>query len=242
MMRKYFTLIELVIVVVVVLILSTFAAGGYRQLIDNARSRVDQTNLKALGAAVGAYTLENDYFPATLGQLRLKDLKKGYARVIKKSDWLTKLAYFLIKVNIPAQASAAPFLSMDNLGKYGAVKDIFNDPADTNGPPSYGINVNLAGKRWSDIPADTIIIGDCDNWTFSSAAGLVRRHSKNLGFVHFANVITKNGKIIEGGGIGPVNPGHPSIVNPGHPSIVNLGHPSIVNPGHPSMSPIEHGE
>ena len=197
MKRRDFTLIELVIVVVVVLILSTFAAGGYRQLIDNSRSRVDQANLRVLNAAVEAYALENDSFPATLGQLRLKDLRRGYVKVIKTASWRTKLSYFLIYINVPAKAYAAHFLSMDTLGKYGTVKEIFHDPADTNGPPSYGINIELKDKRWNDIEAGTLIIGDCDNWTFKSASGLAERHSKHLGFTHFANVITKEGKIGE---------------------------------------------
>ena len=101
MKRRDFTLVELVVTAVIILVLATFAAGGYRQLIDNSRSRVDQANLRTLSAAVEVYALENDSFPATLGQLRLKDLRRGYARVIKTAGWRTKLSYFLIHINTP---------------------------------------------------------------------------------------------------------------------------------------------
>ena len=66
MKRKSFTLVELVVVVIVALILATFGMATYRQVIDNAGTRVDQTHLRALGAAVEVYALENDSFPTTL--------------------------------------------------------------------------------------------------------------------------------------------------------------------------------
>jgi hypothetical protein len=133
--------------------------------------------------------LENDVLPGSLGDLKLKHLKKGYAKAIKENDWLTKLSYFFVKINTPSQVYAQ-FLTPGNLEKYGVDPQIFNCPADTNGAPSYGIKQGVAGMRWEEIMPGEVIVGDCDNYTFSDETGLAERHIKNLGLQRVALGIT----------------------------------------------------
>jgi len=193
-MRKSFTLMETIMVVVVIGILSTLGIATYRQLLDNARQKVCETNLKTLETAVEMYALENDALPASLGDLKPSQVKKAYAKVMRKEGWFTKFAYFFVKLNTPREVYAQ-FLTYDNLGKYGAASQVFHCPADTNGGVSYGINAQLAGKRWRDISEDTWIVADCDNYTFSSSGALAYRHIKNLGVRRVALGVKKNKKI-----------------------------------------------
>lgn len=192
-MKKSFTLGEIIIAVVIVLILATLGLAGYRQVIDNARQRVCESNLKALEAAVEIYSLENERFPATLGDLKLEHLQKGYARVIKDNDWWTKISYLLVKLSSSREAYAQ-MLTPDNLSRYGVDAQIFNCPADTNGAPSYGINASLEGKQWSEISDDTVIIADCDSYTWRNTSNFAHRHKK-FWKKRFANFTRKNRKI-----------------------------------------------
>ncbi|MCD6228268.1 MAG: prepilin-type N-terminal cleavage/methylation domain-containing protein [Candidatus Omnitrophica bacterium] len=189
-MKKGYSLMEVIMVVVVGLIIATFTLVGYRQLLENARQRVCSTNLKALGAAVEVYALENDVLPATLGDLKLEHLLKGYAKAIDNRDWFTKFSYFFIKINTPPDVYAQ-FLTPENLKKYGVTPEIFRCPADTNGPPSYGINANLAGKKLEDIPEGEVVIADCDHYTFTSSEQLSFRHFSKFGSKKFAQGVKK---------------------------------------------------
>ncbi len=194
-MKRGYSLIEIIMVVVVSLVIATFTVVGYRQLLENARQRVCSTNLKALGAAVEIYALENDVLPATLGDLKLEHLLKGYAKVIDSRDWFTKFSYFFIKINTPPDVYAQ-FLTPENLKKYGVTPEIFRCPADTNGPPSYGINANLAGKKLENIPPGEIIVAECDHYTFTSQDELSFRHFSGFGLKKLAQmlVVAEEGK------------------------------------------------
>jgi len=182
-------------------ILSTLGIATYRQLLDNAYQKVCETNLKTLEAAVEMYALEKDALPASLGDLKPSHVKKAYAKVMRKEGWFTKFSYFLVRLNTPKEAYAQ-FLTYDNLSKYGPASRVFHCPADTNGGVSYGINSKLAGKRWGDIPEDTLIVADCDSHTFGN---LAYRHIKNLGAKRVALGIKKNREKVrkEKGGKGP---------------------------------------
>ena len=183
-MKKGFTLVEIIVVAIIVLILATLGLAGYQQLIENARQRVCATNLRALLAATEIYALEEDKVPASLGELKLEYLKKGYAKAINKRDWLTRFSYFFVKLNTSSQAYAQ-FLTPDNLEKYGVTKDIFHCPSVrisnvTREPvgPSYGLNPNLSASydKWADIPGGEWIVADCND--FSCSGGFANRHFK----------------------------------------------------------------
>jgi prepilin-type N-terminal cleavage/methylation domain-containing protein len=177
--RKGYTLIEITFTTAVLLILISLGLAGYSQLLDNARQRVSKGNLKALGVAVETYIAENDALPASLGDLKLEYLERGYARVMEESDWRMKFSQFLVKLNIPNEAHAA-FLTYDTLKSYGAKEAIFQDDADTNGGASYGMNGTLQGLSWDFVSGNTIIVASSDNYVFNSEADLAYRYGGGL--------------------------------------------------------------
>ena len=170
-----FTLLELLAVLTVILVLSTIAMFLYQRSLAYAKGTVCQTNLRALHEAITLYSTENDALPASLGQLKLEHLEKGYARAMKGRAWLIKASTFLIQLDASDRAYAQ-FLTYDNLKKYGASKNIFHCPADHNGGASYAINSQVQGKTWAEIGRDVILVADCDSYTFSTMDQLAKRH------------------------------------------------------------------
>ncbi len=174
-MNRGFTTVQLLCAMAILLILSSVAVVSYDKIVDISREKVCMTNQKALTNAVEAYLSTNYVFPAVLGDLKKEHLEKAYAQVMEKADWQTKVAHFVVKTSMSGEAYAQ-FLTYDNLKSYGASKDFFRCPSDSNGGVSYGINAGIAGKGWKDIPDNVIIVGDCDSHTFSSASELRGRH------------------------------------------------------------------
>jgi hypothetical protein len=84
----------------------------------------------------------------------------------------------------------AQFLTYENLKRYGAKEKLFSCPADDNGPPSYGINGNLAGQKWSETSPNEIIVADSDLYVFTSLDQLAARHDQ-----HYL-AIKKSGEIV----------------------------------------------
>jgi prepilin-type N-terminal cleavage/methylation domain-containing protein len=188
--KKGYTLIELLVVLTIILVLATIGMFLYNRSIAFAQETVCQTNLITLEKAIELYVIENDAIPASLGHLKLEHLEKGYAKAMEDGGWFTKFSFFLVKLDASKQAYAQ-FLTYENLENYGATKKIFQGPADSNGGASYGINGNLAGKKWSDVDAEEIIIADSDNYVFNTLTELAKRHNNK------ALAIKKTGKIIE---------------------------------------------
>jgi Tfp pilus assembly protein PilE len=179
MIMKAFTLIEIIMIVVVIGILATISVAGYWQLLDNARQKVCDANLETLAAAIEIYSLEHDALPGSLSMLEPEHIRKAYAKVMEKKGLSYELARVFVKMNEPRLAYAQ-FLTHANLAKYGAEADVFVCPADTNGPPSYGINGNAAGLRWEDIPEGIPLICDSDNYVVTSGSDLAYRHMRWL--------------------------------------------------------------
>lgn len=103
--KKIFTLLEVMVVTIIVLILAGLGVLSYRQVIENARQRVCTLNLKVLEEALKSYCLEEDVFPASFGELKLKHLEKAYAKVMREGNYLlNKLAFFIVKINNPSLA------------------------------------------------------------------------------------------------------------------------------------------
>lgn len=174
-MNKGYTAVQLVTAIAILLILSSVAIVSYQKVLQMSREKVCVTNQQALTNAVEAYVTTNYVVPAVLGDLKRYHLEKGYARVMEDADWSTRLAHFVVKSSMSSEAYAQ-FLTYDNLKSYGVSEDFFRCPSDPNGGRSYGINANIAGKHWKDIGNNVVIIGDCDNATFSSSGELRARH------------------------------------------------------------------
>jgi prepilin-type N-terminal cleavage/methylation domain-containing protein len=186
--HKGFTLIELLVILLIILTLSSIGIFAYKRAIAQAKETVCTTNLKALRDAIDFYLSENDALPASLGQLKFEHLERGYARAMEENRWLKKLCYFLVKLDASDRAYAQ-FLTYENLKKYGVTEEIFHCPADPNGGTSYGINGNLVGVKWSDIPGNVLVVADSDVHVFTSESQLSKRHR------HKALVATKDGEV-----------------------------------------------
>ena len=130
--KRGFTLLELLVVLTVILVLSTIAMFLYQRSLAYAKGTVCQTNLRALHEAITLYSTENDALPASLGQLKLEHLEKGFAKAMEGRAWLIKASTFLIKLDTSDHAYAQ-FLTYENLKEYGATSEIFHCPADENG-------------------------------------------------------------------------------------------------------------
>ena len=186
--KRGYTLVELAVTMAVILVLSTIGLFIYQSALAYARGTVCETNVRTLKRAVEEYSIENDAFPATLGQLEPRHLKAGYDRALEDGKWKTKISLFLIKMDASSHAHAQ-FLTHENLKKYGAMKNIFQCPADDDGSPSYGINAAVKGKRWSEIDPDEVIVADSDHFEFTFPDGLSKRHQNK------AIAINKDGQI-----------------------------------------------
>lgn len=200
--QKGYTLLELLVVVGIILVLATFGVFLYNRALASAKETVCKTNLRALSEAVTLYLNDYDAFPASLGQLKPEYIEKGYAKARKEGGWSVDLSLFLLKLDASDQARAQ-FLTYENLKKYGAAEKIFSCPADPNGGCSYGINANLAGKKWSEITGPVVVVADCDESVFQTEADLPKRHSDK------ALLITKDkvlGEVYVGKRVATVSP------------------------------------
>ena len=187
---KGFTLIELLFVAAIILVLASLGIFLYHKGLVYAKETVCETNLRTLNKAIKLYSSENnDALPASLGQLKLEHLEKGYAMVMKDNDWRTKFSFLFLKIDASDEAYAQ-FLTYENLKEYGVSNKIFHCPSDGNGGASYGINGALEGKKWSEVEEEMITVADSDSYLFDTKDQLAKRHN------HKAFGITKLDRIV----------------------------------------------
>ena len=183
---------EIVVAVAVFMIISSIAVVSYTKYIGNARESVCAENLDGLRNAVMIYVSEKAALPTTLGELEPEQIKQGYELAMKNADWNSKLAHSVLEFSLTSEAHAFT-LSYEDLKAYGAGHEIFECPEDHNGGASYAINADIAGKKWSELNADAILIAESDSYTFNDTSDLQLRHegkTKALG-------ITTNGRIVK---------------------------------------------
>lgn len=203
-MRKIaFTLVEILVAVVILGILVTVGIPTYRNLIEEQKAKVCQTNLEVLKKSLEIYIMEHDVIPANISQIPSEYLKKAYAQILQKNGaWKIKLAYFILDWQKRGFAYAA-FLK-DDIAK-GDVT-LVTCPADTTPPAaggvSYGLNNELAGKSsqtYRLMPGGTLLIGDCDNTVFSGASGLSKPHGHQvlLSVTKYGQGIIKEGEVVK---------------------------------------------
>ena len=208
MRKKSFTLIELIIVLIIVGGIITVAIPLYHNVVEKAKAKVCEANLKVLAAAVEIYALENDQLPGSLGQLQPQHLRKAWAQIFKEEDeWKIKLAYFIVDFDNRGLAYASSNLLQRYLG--GDIK-LITCPSDPTPPPqgtSYGINCALAGMSYRDyknLPDSYIVVGDCETSCFHSLWELSFRHKRYFFYYpsHYAHYITKARRIFTQEGYG----------------------------------------
>lgn len=188
---KGFTIVEIAVAVAVLMIISSIAIVSYTKYISNARETVCAENLDGLRNALMIYVSEKAALPTTLGELEPEQIKQGYDLAMKDADWKSKLAHSVLEFSITSEAHAFT-LSYEDLKAYGANHEIFHCPEDHNGGASYAINADIAGKKWSEINVDVVLIAESDSDTFSKSSDLQLRHEGKTK----ALAITKNGSIV----------------------------------------------
>jgi len=198
MKRKYFTLLELIIVIIILSILATAAIPLYYKAVENAKSKACELNLKALLAATEAYAAEHDAFPGSLSALPQRYLERAFARIMEEEgQFKVRMTYFLVELDRVGSAFAneksltgggtVPSVTTTTswIKRYVAQQSVLHCPAKEGTGISYGINGFLTGKtlRQYDALSDGLaVVADCDNETFIQAApgnsvgGLAARH------------------------------------------------------------------
>ena len=190
--NRGFTIVEIAVAVAILMIISSIAIVSYTRYIGNARETVCAENLDGLRNAVMIYVSEKAALPTTLGELEPEHIKQGYDLAMKNADWRSKLAHSVLEFNITSEAHAFT-LSYEDLKAYGASHEIFECPEDHNGGASYALNAEIAGKKWSEINADVILIAESDSYTFNNTSDLQLRHESKTK----ALAIFKNGLIVK---------------------------------------------
>ena len=69
MEKKYFTLIEIIIVIIVVGIIAIFGIVMYDQSIENARAKACELNAETIAGAIEVYVLENNQLPGSISRI-----------------------------------------------------------------------------------------------------------------------------------------------------------------------------
>ena len=134
--------------------------------------------------------------------LKLQHLKQGHDLAMKDADWKTKLAHLIEEFNLTPEAQAFT-LNYNDLKEYGASEVIFRCPVDANGGASYAFNEAVAGKVWTDLGNDVVLIAESDSYSFSDATELQLRHGKPktaLGITMDGNIIKLNHQSSDIGG------------------------------------------
>jgi type II secretory pathway pseudopilin PulG len=151
--RKFFTLIQLIVVMVIIGFLTTLGVGGLRGIYESSRERVCVMNQETLKRALELQALEDDALPSSLSGLRREHLEKAYAEVIQGSPFTAKVSYLLVRASNRHRAYAA-----DDLRNVLVTvpAEVFQCPRDTqdNGI-SYGLWSGALGKKWECDDGDT---------------------------------------------------------------------------------------
>lgn len=204
MRKKSFTLLEIMIVVVVMVVLATMAIPAYQGVVEKAKAKICETNLKALEVSLDIYAMEHDTMPASLSELPQEYIKLAYSRILRQKDaWKIKLAYFISGVEKRGMVYAA-FLRDDiakgDIGLISCPKD-HTPPA--QGGISYGFNSILAkmsARDYQNLPDATLLIGDCDGATFTNPSDLAETRHKEIKILFpktYAQSISKAKEIFE---------------------------------------------
>ena len=203
--KKAFTLIEIIVVIIIIAILSTLLIPVYFNLIEKSNNTACETNQRVLLGALQMYAIDNPQLPASLSQLRDKDLERAWAKEMSEpGNWKKRLAYAISDFNFKPLAYAQPAGGWlkEYLGLVGGPAC----PNDQTPPPtgnSYGLN-----EWFSESPSlelmnarqFQLVIADCDTPLFSftqatpGVAYPARRHTKRslAGTTKFALVITNS--------------------------------------------------
>lgn len=180
MIKKAFTLIEIVAIVAVIGILVTLGINAYGNIIEDSKAKICDTNQQALKTALDIYAMEHDTLPGDLSMLPSEYIQKAFARIMQgRGAWKIKLAYFVVGLEDRGVAYAG--LLTDYLARGN--QKLLTCPKNTSGGISYGMNSALSNMSRADyrgLSSDTVLIADSNQATFTSSGGncdnLAERH------------------------------------------------------------------
>jgi prepilin-type N-terminal cleavage/methylation domain-containing protein len=197
MLKKAFSLIEIMVSVIIIGVLATISIPAYKNVVEESKTRVCDTNLKALKSALDVYVVEHNVVPGDLGMLPKESVEKAFACQLKgKEGWKIRLALLVRDMDNTGMAYAdfIQDLAQGNL-------KIVACPKNTKEGISYGVNSILVGinaEKYRKLSRSEFVIADCDKATFESVeADGAHRHYK-IGFftsVNYANAIDKAGDV-----------------------------------------------
>ncbi len=200
MRRKAFTIIEIMIVVVVVGIIATLVMPTYQTIVEKSRQKVCESNLNLLKAAMDVYVMEHDTMPASLSQIPQEYIIRAYNSLKEKDKWGIKFAHFILRYEQAGFAWAEPFVKTIAQGN----ARLMSCPADSTPPEtggiSYGVNSTLANMRYRDyknLSGDILLIGDCENATFTNIYDLSERHKHVFARTDYAQAVNRSGGVKE---------------------------------------------
>ena len=198
--KKAFTLIEIIVVIIIIAVLSTLLIPVYFNLIEKSNDTSCATNQRVLLGALEMYAIDNPQLPATLSQLRDKDLERAWAKEMSEpGNWKKRLAYAISDFNFKPLAYAASSGSWlkEYLGLVGGPAC----PKDQTPPPlgfSYGLSFQFIEAPSSDFlnaNLDDLVIADSDDSVFFRPEP--RHKGRSIfGSSNYAISITRGGRIV----------------------------------------------
>ena len=196
--KMVFTLIEIVIVLVIIAILATLMIPAYFNLIEKSKNTACETNERVLLGALEMYGAENPVLPASLSELREKDIQRAWVKIFsEQGSWKIRLAYAVANFDSRQLAYATTGWLQEYLG-------LVKGPAcpnDLTPPPldfSYGINEELVSRPSSELinaDMDLVVIADSEAGNFTYPAARHTRHSLS-GASKFAIGIARDKEIV----------------------------------------------
>lgn len=217
MVKRAFTLVEIMVVLIIVGVLAIIAIPAYKNLVEDGKSRMCSANLQALKRALDVYVLEHNVVPGDLSQISQERFNKAYAAVIsEQSDWKLRLYMYLDKEGREEYAYAATSTTsgalIDQLAP--GTGNLTICPSSRPGKRSYGLSSKIAKMRRSqylNYTKSEPLIADSESAVFNSKSELYYRHFVMEGYkrYNYANYITSDNKIHREKK--PVTSGAPSI-------------------------------
>ena len=215
--KKAFTLMEIIVVIIIIAVLATLTVPIYFNLIEKANNTACSSNQRVLLGALQMYAVDNAVLPATLSQLRDKDLERAWVKEMSEpGNWKKRLAYAISDFNFKPLAYAQPAGGWlkEYLGLVGGPAC----PNDQTPPPlnsSYGLSaefVNQPSSKLFNADPDSLIIADSDTEVFDYDSGTAAESPKSRHLSHsltgsskFSIAITKGNALIRIPGETPDN-------------------------------------
>jgi len=186
MEKRSFTFLEIMVAMVIMGILITLGFPIYQGFIENSKSRICETNLKALKSAMDIYAMEYDTMPGSLSELPPKYIGKAFAQIMReKSAWKVKLAYFLVEQEEKGFVYADVFINRLTKGNINLVTCPKDKTPPAAGGVSYGFNAqlaNMSSKNYRKLASSVSLIADSDQPTFVNEDTYAYRHQTISGF------------------------------------------------------------